>query len=367
MIDRRSFLIGLGLSALPAAARADYTINGGTIATDRSFLANVPYVRFEDIPSHRQLMRDNVVGLAGYAKARQQGFAVLVRDAPELLITGQREIDLDAGRGGAGAVAGKPRRVGEVDAPYLGAIDGLLVDGLAFGRDAPDRPAPPAAADPLAAAEAAVKKAGKTVLAIDYAKDARNAAEAARKCAAAHALSFIDQSGNRTLAHLPKGVPPGENASHVTSLKEARNFLPMLSAGAFASQDAWVDALCDSNWDLLIIDPLWQGAQPLSTEAIHRLQQKRLGSRRQVFAVMSLGRADPRRFYWKSDWKVGSPAWLDSADPTAPTQVVVRYWEQAWKEILGKYLQGLMDLGVDGVLLDHADTYSYFEALTPLK
>jgi endo-alpha-1,4-polygalactosaminidase (GH114 family) len=357
MIDRRAFLIGAGLCALPVAARADYTINGGTIATDRSFLANVPYVRFEDIPNHRQLMRDNIIGLATYAKARQPGFPVLVRDAPELLITGQREIDLGAGHGAAGAV----------NAPYLGAIDGLLVDGLAFGRDAPDRPAPPADTDPLAVAAAAVKKAGKTVLAVDYARDAKDVAEAARKSAAAHALSFLDQSGNRTLSHLPKGIPPGENASHVTSLKEARNFLPMLSSGAFASQDAWVDALCDSNWDLLLIDPLWQGAQALSIASIRRLQQKRLGSRRQVFAVMSLGRADPRRFYWKSDWKVGAPAWLETADATAPSLIIVRYWEQAWKEILGKYLQGLMDLGIDGILLDHADTYSYFEALTPLK
>jgi uncharacterized protein (TIGR01370 family) len=46
---------------------------------------------------------------------------------------------------------------------------------------------------------------------------------------------------------------------------------------------------------------------------------------------------------------------------------MVRYWEAEWKEIIGQYMQGLVDLGVDGVLLDDLDAYLYFEDMMPLR
>jgi endo-alpha-1,4-polygalactosaminidase (GH114 family) len=46
---------------------------------------------------------------------------------------------------------------------------------------------------------------------------------------------------------------------------------------------------------------------------------------------------------------------------------MVNYWDPKWKELIGKYVQGILDLGVDGILLDQLDTYLYFEDLMPLE
>ena len=89
--------------------------------------------------------------------------------------------------------------------------------------------------------------------------------------------------------------------------------------------------------------------------------------RRLVIARLPLGRAMADRFYWQDDWRTAPPPWLAGKDDLHPGQFHVKYWQPDWKDILSRYMQGLMDLGVDGVLLDAADEYLYFEDITPLE
>ncbi len=374
MMDRRTFGLGLGalglgaLASFPAPpAAAAIRVNGRLVPDNGRRLRDIPFIPFEQIPNHRQLMRDIVIELSAYAKARSPRFVMLARDAPELLVKENREWDLETGRDPDGAAAGKYTPVGSVVRPYLKAIDAMLIDGLFCGMDADGQPTDPASAKPLLNALAVLRNEGRRCLSIEYAKDKVQAAAAAGKAEQARLLTYVDHDGDRLFSRIPGGRPPAENAQHVTDLGHARNFLPMLHSAAFGSRDDWVAALAATNYDLLLIDPFWRGTDPLTAADVKTLKLKRVGSERLVFAELSVGRALDTRFYWKKEWAVGSPDWLVAAAPDRPEQTIVRYWDADWKTVIGQYMQGLVDLGVDGVLLNDLDTYLYFEDMAPLR
>jgi len=367
MMDRRSFALGLGALGLGLSLPCGATQAGSR----QKFEAmrknrNIPFTPFEQIPNHRQLMRDIVQVLSGYAKARNPHFGILARNAPELLVKDRREWDLETGQDIEGAAAEKYSPVGSIISPYQQAIDAMLIDGLFCGMNEIDHPTEQADAKPFLDALVALRKENRRVLSIEYAKDKQQVSAALKKAEQAKVLAYLDQDGNKLLGHIPGSRPPAENAQHVTGLDGVRNFLPMLQATSFANRAEWISALAETNYDLLLVDPFWRD-EGLTFADVKALKQKRLGSDRLVFARLSLGRALTNRFYWKKEWTVGSPAWLVEVAPEQSDPIIVRYWDNDWKAILGKFMQGLIDLGFGGVLLDDLDTYLYFEAMMPIK
>ncbi|PKU25893.1 hypothetical protein [Telmatospirillum siberiense] len=374
MIGRRTFGLGLGAMGLaglglgwPRDAAAALRINGRLFPDKDRKLRDIPYTPFEQIPNHRQYMRDIVIALSSYAKGRKSNFIMLGRDAPELLVKDQREWDWESGRDVDGAAAGKYTPVGSVVRPYLKAIDGILFDGLFCGMDGFDQPTDPTSAKVALSAVSTLQKEGRRVFSLEYAKDKTQVAAATKKAAQVKVLDYVTQDDARQFGQIPAGRPPSENAEHVTDLDHVRNFLPLLHSTAFGSKDDWVSALARTNYDMLLLDPFWRGVEPLTAIDIKALQMKQLGSRRLVLAELSLGRAMDTKFYWKKDWTVGSPDWLVAPAPDQPGQTMVRYWDEGWKSVIGQYMQGLIDIGVDGVLLNDLDAYFYFEDMMPLR
>lgn len=364
MIGRRGFTLGLAALAAGVAGRAARAQVRGT--GPKRDPKDIPYTPIEDIPNHRAFMRDIVQGLSAYARARQSNFILLVRNAPELLITGEREVEWQSSRDLDGSPDHQAAAAGSVVAPYLDAIDGILFDGLFCGRAATDQVTDAAAAKVSLDAWHAAQKAHKRGFAIDYAHDPKLVAAAARRQAEEHLTGIIDGEKDRILGHLPGGRPGSENAEHVLSLANVRNFLPLFDTSAFGSRAEMVTRLGANSYDMLVIDPFCRG-EPLTRGDIAALRIKEIGSRRLVLATLPIGHAEPGRFYWKPEWKVGAPPFLAAPDPMRAGRIVVNYWDSEWKTLIGQYLVGLMDLGVDGVLLDDIDAYSYFEDLLPLK
>lgn len=359
MIDRRAFTLGLASLAVAGPAAALTANKKGRKLRD------IPYTPLDQIPNHRQFMRDIVIELSAYAKQRNPQFYVIGRNAPELLVKEQREWDWQTARDADGAATGKYPPVGSIVRPYLKAIDGVLFDGVFCGRDAVDQPTAEADGKPLLEAAQVLKREGRTALSIEYCRDHKFSAAAAKKAAQAGILATI--ATDKRLGRIPLGRPVHENADHVTELAKVRNFLPMLNSEFYAGRSDWVTALSRTNYDLLVIDPFWRGSDALTAADIKALKLKALGSQRLVFASLPIGRASDERFYWNKSWQVGNPDWLVAADPDAPNLTIVRYWEADWKTVIGQYMQGLVDMGVDGVMLDDIDSYLYFEDLMPLR
>ena len=330
-------------------------------------LKDVPYTPLDQIPNHRRLMREVLITLANYGKARRLSFITMIRNAPELVIKERREWLWESGRDPDGAAQGKYSPQGAILREMLKPLDGMLCDGLFYGRESAGTPTD--ADDRVVALQAikALDAQGRKICAIEYCQDGKQAADALKHHRALHLVPFIDQSGSRALEHLPRSAPFEENPRHITALGQVRNVLPLWSSAHFASKGAWIEALAATNYDLLIVESYWRGTEPLTREDVHALQYKAIGARRLVLAILPVGRARDTAFYWQTGWSVGQPAWLVAPDPADPAAIVVEFWNPAWKEVLGKIMQGVVDVGFDGVLFDQADSYLPFEEMMPVE
>jgi len=373
----------------------------------------------ESVPNHREIWRSVVIELARYAKARKNDFVVLVRNGSELVVKGAREAEWDEVQDPDGRFFEKRHPLGQPFRPYVNAIDGLIMDNLycgaeAFGkpldqaikerqdldkvladerakgihRPAMPQPMGPFSLDPAEeirrAAEVkreaeklehqrrvlyaieAVRQAGRRILSLEQCKTAKDVQAAYRDGIRDRVLTYA-HGGDDVLNRIPSGHPWGENADPVPTLNQARNWLPVLRANQFGSKAEWVGAMERTNHDMLLVDVAYRGVDGLSYADILRLKYKKLGSRRLVFAVLSLGRAYDWRWYWQKDWRVGSPPFLFAPDNDDPGAYITVMENAQWKELLGKTLVGIVDAGFDGVVLDDTDTYLWFEELMPLR
>lgn len=373
----------------------------------------------ESVPNHREVWRSVVIELGRYAKARKKDFVVLVRGGVELVVKGEREAEWDEVQDPDGREFEKRHPLGQPFRPYVNAVDGLIVDDLYCGPEAfakpldqaikerrdfdklladerargVHRPPLPEVVGPFSidpaeeirrAAEVkrqadkierqrrviyavdALRQAGRRILSLESCKTAKDVQAAYRDAARDRVLGYA-HAGDEALNKVPAGRPWAEGADQVPTLNQARNWLPVLRADQFGSKAEWISALERTNHDMLLVDVAYRGVDGLTFADTLRLKYKKLGSRRLVFAVLPLGRAYDWRWYWKPEWRTGQPPFLFAPDPDDPGAYVVDMADGQWKELLGKTLVGIIDAGFDGVVLDDADTYLWYEELMPLR
>ncbi|MBI5930814.1 MAG: endo alpha-1,4 polygalactosaminidase [Chloroflexi bacterium] len=126
-------------------------------------------------------------------------------------------------------------------------------------------------------------------------------------------------------------------------------------------QRARANQLDATAYDLVISDIALSGNH---REVIEDLRNSE-GGPKLVVAYMSIGQAAKFQYYWKPEWKNGNwPDWVGEADETWAGDVWVNYWDPTWQEIIltgpDAYIDQIIDLGFDGVLLDRVDAATYF-------
>ena len=168
--------------------------------------------------------------------------------------------------------------------------------------------------------------------------------------------------------------------------------------------------------DVLVTDHSIDGTaeQILASGEVAALKLKPDGSRRLVVAYMSIGEAESYRFYWNRKWAAGmraaaspgnpdaqvpefdvadtcatsdcsndaaatavqlkagspmreqAPNWLHLENAQWAGNYYVRFWQPEWQNIIfgrpDSYLDRIIEAGFDGVYLDRADIYAYWEA-----
>lgn len=370
------------------------------------------------VPNFREQWREVVAELATYVKQRNRNAVVLMRGGAELLVKGEREVKWDDVQDPDGRDYERHLPLGTVFRDFIKPLDGLVLDGLYCGPYHFDKPLDEALRERKALDAKLADERSRGIqrppvptpmgpFSIDPAKELQRAAEIRRKaeiaerqrrelyaiaamrsfdrrllslerCAApaeaeaarAHAardrvLTFA-QADDGDLDRLPSGHAPQENADPVRTLTAARNWLPLLDAGRYGDRAEWVAALDGTNYDILVIDVAHRGSDPLTKADLAALHYKTMGAPRLVLADIPIGRAFDTRWYWRKGWTAGAPAFLFAPDRTQPGAYIADMADPKWKELLGKYVAGAMDLGFDGVLLDDLDTYLWFEDQEPL-
>lgn len=114
-------------------------------------------------------------------------------------------------------------------------------------------------------------------------------------------------------------------------------------------------------YDLVISDIALAGSSP---EPIAALRDSE-GGPKLVVAYMSIGQAANFQYYWQSEWGGDQrPDWIDAPDGFWAGDFWVHYWDPAWQAIIltgdDAYIDRIIDLGFDGVLLDRVDAATYY-------
>lgn len=372
----------------------------------------------ESVPNHREMVRDIVGELAGWAKKLDKSFIVLARGGVELLVKGEREVEFDEIRDPHRIAFDRRLPPGYVFRSTIKLLDGLVLNGLYCGPYAFDKkltqaiedrkafdavladerkrgifrppvavPLGPFSIEPeterkrhtewrklvehdegqrrILYAVDAMMEAGRRIFSVEDCTD-RSAANEARRAANRDRVTSFIGVGKSQLNRVPAGHAPRENPNVVTALSDVRNWLPTLSGDSFVTKEEWLLALEHTNHDLVIIDVAHQGTDPMTKDDVKRLKHKQLGPSRLVFAVMSIGKAHDGRWYWQPGWRVGEPDWLVFPVPGEPGAYFTALESMEWRKLLGRTMAGIVELGFDGVLFDDLDTYLWFEDVMPL-
>lgn len=174
------------------------------------------------------------------------------------------------------------------------------------------------------------------------------------------------------LASLLPAAPPdaGVGAGAPSSLPPPRH-----RARSWSSVKGWtyqlqhldLAALARAPSDLLVIDYSKDGSdgKALTRAEVRRLQD----SGKLVVSYLSIGEAEPYRYYWREGWGPGHPSWIQRPNPSWPDNFPVQYWHPEWQRILmhdGEgYLDRILAAGFDGVYLDIVDGYEAFQSRRP--
>ena len=279
-------------------------------------------------------MQTFVVNISNYAKQINPNFLIIPQNGLELAFN---DLEIDNGQ----------------NVQYLNSVDGFGIEELFYnGTYAPDD----------YRIKMAKNLAGqKPILVSEFIANNNEIPDAILKNTDEGFLCFPRGNNNYDYLHIPDTVI-NENANDITALADAKNYLYMISTDNYTTKQTFLSAIAATNFDLVLIDLFFDGVELTSTE-VNNLKAKANGGKRLVIAYMSVGSAENYRYYWKNDWKLGSPSWLAKPYDGFPDEFWVEYWNTEWENIIygnnNSYTKKILDAGFDGAYLDNVEAY-YF-------
>lgn len=299
--------------------------------------------------SYRGAMRDFVQAICSYARRINANFIVIPQNGVELL-------SMD------GEVSGSPA------ANYIRMINGIGQEDLFYGYDADNVATKAEDRDYLLAWMDYAKGQGLKVLVTDYCSTRHLMDDSYSNSFRRGYISFA--ADRRELNDIPSypATPFGVNTSDITNLADAKNFLYLINPSGYNTKDALINAICATNYDVVIMDLFFNNSEQLTAADIQKLKRKANGGRRLVIAYMSIGQAEDYRYYWNASWRTNPPSWLERVDPNWPGNYWVRYWDPEWQRIIygnnQSYTYRIIQAGFDGVYLDIIDGFEHFEVVS---
>ena len=300
---------------------------------------------YDDI-EYKQEMREFVIGISQYARSIQNNFIVIPQNGIELVTETGDETS-------------------ELSQEYLSAIDGHGQEDLLFGYDNDDEPTPAYTTQYLRTFLEISKTTGNTILVTDYCSTPANMDESYTLNNAAGYISFA--ADQRELDNIPAYPSPifNSNQDNILILSGAKNFLYLINPENYSSKSDFINAVTNTNYDLLIMDIFFHDGAKFTQSEIIQLKSKLNGGIRLLICYMSIGEAEDYRYYWQSDWDINPPEWLDEENPNWEGNYKVKYWDNEWQAIIfgnnDSYLKKVLDAGFDGVYLDIIDAFEHFE------
>jgi len=158
-----------------------------------------------------------------------------------------------------------------------------------------------------------------------------------------------------------------DSAKNIYNFSDAQNILILNDDSLYDNQEKLVADLAKTNYDIIIIKPLFAYKDRFTADNLRKLHFKKNGSKRLLIAELNISEANPAEYYWLNWWKIGNPAWLKRKSFSSPDSIIVKYWQVEWRKIISRYFKDLLNEGFDGVFFTGIENYHYFEQLNPLE
>ena len=300
----------------------------------------------EERNDYREDMRNFVEDISSYARSKYTDFIIIPQNAHDL-ITKNGEIS------GLSVIS------------YLNAINGLGREELFYGYEDDDEMVEINRSNSMIVFLDLALAYGKKILVTDYCSTQYKIDDSYSNNNSKGYISFAADS--RELDRIPfyPVNPYNENSLNITTLSMARNFLYLINPSNYDSKSDFLNAIRQTNYDMVIIDLFFDDTKELTAEDVLSLKTKQNGGTRLIIAYMSIGEAEAYRYYWQPEWEKKPPLWLIEENPDWPENYKVKYWDKQWQEIIygndNSYLRKILNAGFDGVYLDLVDAYEYFE------
>lgn len=279
-------------------------------------------------------MQEFVEDVSRYARDLKPGFIIIPQNGAELAF---QDVDSD----------------GDLSADYLGAIDGIGIEGLFYNGDLN---VDDYRLDML-------RKVGplKMVMVADYLDDNSNYSDAVQRCVDEGFISFPRESDNYDYEYIPDTIL-NENANDINHLEDVQNYLYLISTNSFSTKQEMLNTLAATNFDLILIDLFWDETAFTSAE-LAQIKTKANGGKRLVISYINVGAAESYRYYWQDDWKLHKPKWLKKKYDGYDDEIWVKFWCEEWEDIIygndNSYMKKIINAGFDGAYLDNVEAY-YF-------
>ena len=294
----------------------------------------------------KQEMRNFVQGISSYARSTNSNFIIIPQNGSELSTEN-------------GTENGTPA------ATYLNAIDGQGQEDLFYGYDSDDRETSQNDTEYLKNYLDIEKNNNVKILVTDYCSTHSKMDNSYQKNNTSGYISFAAPERNLNVIPDYPSDPNNVNTNDITSLSDAKNFLYLINPEKFSSKQDFINAVSQTNYDVVLMDLFFNDTQEFSASEISALKTKANGGKRLVISYMSIGEAEDYRYYWKSEWDKDKPEWLDKENPNWKGNYKVWYWEKEWQDIIfgndNSYLKKILNAGFDGVYLDIIDAFDYYE------
>lgn len=317
------------------------------------------------IRNYRADMRSNLLMLINYAKKQNPDFKIVAHEGQDLLTKSLWEYDREGYNRARKKDSAKddsflfhanykelePSRYTEAYT-YLNSIDAIAINNLYCGKGY----------------ESSIAKNHKLslitieqCLSDDEMETARINSMIDNK--SSYFFTDIDNAFNNTSDH--NNI--NDSSKNVFAISDAQNILILNDDSRYSDKEALIDELLKTNYDIIVIKPLYADKERYSAKDIRQLRFKKNGSKRILLAEFNVSEASPSDYYWQRDWRIGKPSWLVRESFSDKDSIITRYWDADWKKIMSRHFKDVLGEGFDGVFFTGIENYKYFEQQTPLE
>ena len=321
-----------------------------------------------EVTNFRETLRHNIEMLSNYAYHRDENFQIIIHEGQELLnkslweyhLTGYNDARAHPTKAEDPSFLFKFKRkrygtndvIGTPTPEYLGNITGIVLNKI-YSLNRNINPG--------------LLASHLKVITFDLCNSSETCLDYIKKSVAQNILLQTGSSAESIFRHIDEQPIINENARNIFKLSEAQNILYLNNEDDFKDKYDLLKQLRDTNFDVVIIRPLFNNRIPYTKEEVNSLKFKKNGTRRLIFAEMNLTETSPEKYYWKKAWEIGKPSWLRRLSFSNDGAVITEYWADEWREILSRHFKSIVDVEYDGAFFTGLENHKYFEYQLPLE